>query len=125
MREDRVTVRVVVAPQQGICANEVAGANADGIVLECDVKVALPVLARLPRIPEGPGATEPDVIPVESLEHDSRPAGLELGDDELQAWVALAHARLDEVGDGEHHTGKRQRTPGLAEGQTVVRGSAG
>src|SRR5215470_14574247 len=111
MREDRVAVRIVVAPQQGICANEVAGANADGIVLERDVKVALPVLARLPRVSEGPGATEADVIPVESLEHDGRPARLELGDDELQAGVTLAHARLDEVGDGEHHTGKRQWAP--------------
>ena len=64
-------------------------------------------------------------MPVEPLEHDGRPARLELGDDELEAGVALAHARLDEVGDGEHDTGKRQRAAGLTEGQTVVRGGTG
>src|SRR5215831_20289003 len=104
MREDRVTVRIVVAPQQGICANEVAGANADGIVLERDVEVTLPILARFQRDPEGFSTAAADVIPVEPLEHDGRPARFELSDDELQARVALAHARLDEVGDGEHDT---------------------
>jgi hypothetical protein len=49
MRENRVAVRVVVAPQQRVRANEVAGANADGIVLERDVELALPVDTRLQR----------------------------------------------------------------------------
>src|SRR5438046_3707625 len=116
MREDRVAVRVVVAPQQGVRANEVAVANPNGIVLERDVELALPILARFQWDPEGFRAAAADVIPVEPLEHDGRPARFELGDDELQARVALAHARLDEVGDGEHDAGERQWAPSLPEG---------
>ena len=56
MREDRIAVRVIVAPQQRIRANEVAGANADRIVLERDVELALPVDARLQRNAKGLGA---------------------------------------------------------------------
>src|SRR5262245_13656532 len=116
MREDRVAVWIVVAPQQGISANEVTSANADGIVLERDVEVTLPILARFQRDPEGLSTATTYVIPVEPLEHDGRPARLELGDDELQARVALAYPRLDEVGDSEHDTSERQRASGLPEG---------
>src|SRR5215467_13270294 len=125
MREDRVAVRIVIAPQQSVCADEVTSGNTDGIVLERDVEVALPILARLQRDPEGLSTATTYVIPVEPLEHDGRPARLELGNDELQARVALAYTRLDEVGDSEHDASERQRAPGLPEGQTVVWGGAG
>src|SRR2546425_3172523 len=74
MWENRVAVRVVVAPQQSVRANEVASANPDGIVLKRDVEVALPIVARFQRDPEGFSAAAADVIPVEPLEHDRCPA---------------------------------------------------
>src|SRR5882724_464515 len=92
MREDRVAVWIVAAPQEGIRANEVACPDADRIVLERDVEVTLPVRARPQRVAKGLGASAADVVPVEPLQHDGRPARLELGDDELKAGVAFAHA---------------------------------
>src|SRR5262249_57448779 len=120
MREDRVAVRIIIAPQQGICANEVTSANADGIVLERDVEVALPIVTRFQRDPEGLSAATTYVIPVEPLEHDRCPARLELGYDELQARIALAHARLHEVGDGKHDASECHSAPGLPERQPII-----
>src|SRR5262245_35063491 len=98
MREDRVAVWIVTAPQQGVGSDEFTGADADGIILERDVEVTLPVFARLARIAKGFGTATADVVPVEPLQHDGRPARLKFGDDEPEAGVALTHARLNEVG---------------------------
>ena len=85
---------VVAAPHHGAGADEVSGHDSQRVVLESHPEIPLPILTWQHWQAEDLLAAAPHLGPIQTLEYDYYPAGLEPGHYEPQAWAPLAHVRL-------------------------------
>ena len=102
---------IVVAPNQVLETNQVAGGDAGLVVLERHVEISTEVLRRLHGEVvdrEFRSAIRGVIEPLEKMGH---PAGLELGHDEFESRESLYDAAADQVDHRVDHGGVGERVP--------------